>query len=246
MRKKKIALLFWFIVLATAVGVGAKLLDGTEKKIYSRAKVDEYGFSISYPLAYEAIEEEVTTTEKISQTITSSLTETSKNEDMALKLVEEVIHARSSDSELTLLIEAIKKEKTTKSLEEISKNYITMFRVFNENLEILESNIEEVEVGGVPAAKVYIYAVTTDITKTAAMTAFLIPMEDREITISFAGTKDLIDNGEKEIEKIIKSVKFYELPLESTDVSGEISGDEVDVNEIIENINTESGNVSGD
>ena len=28
MRKKKIALLFWFIILATAIGVGAKLLDG--------------------------------------------------------------------------------------------------------------------------------------------------------------------------------------------------------------------------
>ncbi len=246
MRKKKIALLFWFIVLATAIGVGAKLLDGTEKKIYSRAKVNEYGFSISYPLSYETIEEEVTTTEKISQTITSSLTETSKNENLALKLVEQVIHAKSSDSGLTLLIEAIKKEKTTKSLEEISKNYITMFRIFNENLEILESNIEEVEVGGVPAAKVYIYAVTTDITKTAAMTAFLIPMDDREITIAFSGTKNLIANSEKEIEKIIKSVKFYDLPLESENLSGEVLEDKVNVNEIIENINEESGNVSGD
>ena len=87
----------------------------------------------------------LTNKEYISQTITSSLVENAKNEDLSLTLVEKVIHAKSSDSGLTLLVEAIKKEKTQKTLEEISKNYITMFRVFNENLEILESNIEEVE-----------------------------------------------------------------------------------------------------
>ena len=75
MRKKKIALLFWFIVLATAIGVGAMLLDGVEKKFYGKAKIEEYGMTISYPMAYEAIIKEVSNTEKISQTITSSLVE---------------------------------------------------------------------------------------------------------------------------------------------------------------------------
>ncbi len=245
MRKKKIALLFWFIVLATAIGVGAKLLDGTEKKIYGKAKIDEYGMSISYPMAYEPIIEEVTNKEQISQTITTSLVEETKNEDLSLTLVEKVIHAKSSDSGLTLLVEAIKKEKTTKTLEEISKNYITMFRVFNENLEILESNIEEVEVDGIPAAKVTIHAVANDITKMPGMVSYLIPMEDREITIAFAGTRELLRNNEKEINKIIKSVKFSELPAQPN-VSGETSGDKINVNEIIENINNESGNKSGE
>lgn len=245
MRKKKIALLFWFIVLATAIGVGAKLLEGTEKKIYGKAKIDEYGMSISYPMAYEPIIEEATNKEQISQTITSSLVEETQNEDLAITLVEKVIHAKSSDSGLTLLVEAIKKEKTTKTLEEISKNYITMFRVFNENLEILESNIEEVEVDGILAAKVTIYAVANDITQMPGMVSYLIPMEDREITIAFAGTRDLLKNNEKEINKIIKSVKFSELPVQS-DVSGESSGDKINVNEIIENINNESGNKSGE
>lgn len=246
MRKKKIALLFWFIVLATAIGVGAKMLEGTEKKIYSKAQIEEYGMSISYPLAYEPIIEEITNKEYISQTITSSLVGNAKNEDLSLTLVEKVIHAKSSDSGLTLLVEAIKKEKTKKTLEEISKNYITMFRVFNENLEILESNIEEVEVDGNLAAKVTIYAVANDITKMPGMVSYLIPMEDREITIAFAGTREMLKENEKEINKIIKSVKFTELPVNNENVSGEISGDKINVNEIIENLNDESGNKSGE
>ncbi len=245
MRKKKIALLFWFIVLATAIGVGAKLLDGSEKKIYSKKTIDEYGLTISYPLSYEDIEEEGFSIEEITANITASVSETNKENGISLNLVKEVIHAKSDDSKLTLLVEAIKKEKSKKSLEEICKNYITMFKVFNEDLVVMESDYEIVEVGGYEAGKTTIYVYGKKENVYPGMISYLVPLEDREITIVFSGTKDLITTAEKEINKIINSVEFSDLKDEDlNDNSGELSGDKINANEIIDKVNSET--TSGD
>lgn len=241
MRKKKIALLFWFIILATAIGVGAKLLDGIEKKIYARKTIEEYGFSISYPKSYEDIEKEENSLEEITATITASVSETNKENGISLDLVREIVHAKSDDSRLTLLVEAIKKEKSKKDLEDICKNYITMFKVFNEELVVKESNYEIVEVGGYEAGRttIYVYGKTENVYP--GMVSYLIPLEDREITIVFSGTKDLIENAEKEINKIIDSVEFSDLKVDSlVDNSGELSGDKINANEIINKVNSES------
>ena len=73
------------------------------------------------------------------------------------------------------------------------------------------------------------------------MISYLIPLEDREITIVFSGTKDLIAAAEKEIDKIINSVEFTAIEGNSSNkTSGELSGDKIDVNEIINKVNSET------
>ena len=52
MRKKKIALLFWFIVLACAICIGLMYLKEMNKRWFKDVEISEYGLTISYPNSY--------------------------------------------------------------------------------------------------------------------------------------------------------------------------------------------------
>ncbi len=218
-RTKKILLLLLFVILASAIALGMILFDGIEYKIYKRHTFDEYAFSISYPQIYSPISQTITNNDVISNNISSILVENENPEATAITFVEEIVKVKSADSGITLLIEGIKKDKTSKSIEEICKDYITMFKVYNSNEVVLESDFEEVEIGGVKAGKttIYINGKTEDVFP--GMISYLVPLEDREITIVFVGTKTLITKADKEINKIINSVKFEML---DNNVSGEV------------------------
>ncbi|MBQ9280358.1 MAG: hypothetical protein IJ215_04885 [Clostridia bacterium] len=210
MRKKKILLLFWVLVLILAVGAEAMLIKSSSLNWYKKVRMAEYGLEISYPRAYADIENEESNYERISSTISSTITETDKNSGISVDLVKELVHAKSSSSMITLLIEGIKKDKTTKSIEDICRDHITMFRIYNENLDIASTNYQEVEVNGVKGGRVEIYTYGKRSLVYPGIISYLFPLDDREITITFTGTKEIFENHKNEIDKIINSVQFIE------------------------------------
>lgn len=223
MRKKKIALLFWFMVLAMAISIGMIYLKEMSQRWYKKVEIEEYGLVISYPKAYVDIPKEVNNIEQISNNITAIITETEIETPIVVDLVDEIIHVKSDHTGLTIYAEAIKKEKTPKTIEQICQDYIIMFKIFNSYEEVVYEEYEEVTVAGQPAGRTEIYVKGKLDYVYPGMISYLIPLEDREITIVFSGTRKLLEANEKEINKIINSVKFSELPVE--DLSGDISGD---------------------
>lgn len=210
MRKKKLLLLFWIFVLILAVGAEAMLIKGASMNWYKKTKIADYGVEISYPRTYVAIEKEESNFEKISSTISATVTETQKDNGVSVDLVKELVHVKSNASMITLLIEGLKKDKTTKTIEEICKDYITMFRIYNENATITSTNYEEVEINGVQGGRVEIYVFGKKSLVYPGIIAYLFPLDGREITITFTGTKEIFDNSREEIDRIINSVKFSE------------------------------------
>lgn len=211
MRKKKIALLFWFIVLATAICLGVIYIKEMSKYWFKDVEIPEYGLTISYPNSYIDIKKETDYTEGMIDKVTSILTKQDiDNPNISVYMVEKIIHAKSDITGMTIMVEAIKKEKTTKSIEDICKDYIVMFQVFNEYEEIIHQNYKETTVDGKAAGRteIYVKGKTDDVFP--GMVSYLIPLEDREITIVFTGTRQMLEYFEKDIQKIIDTVKFEE------------------------------------
>lgn len=233
MRKKKIALLFWFVVLATAICMGIMYLKTMSLKWYKKIEIDEYGIAISYPRSYVDIPKEESNIEQISNNITATITETDiETPGIAVELVEEIINVKSDLTGLTIYAEAIKKEKTPKTISEICKDYIIMFKVFNSTEEVLFEKYEEVVVSGMPAGRTEIYIKGRTDFVYPGMISYLIPLEDREITIVFVGTKELFDINAEEIQKIINSVDFFDIIEEENETDKNDSGESL--NETIE------------
>ena len=220
MRKKKIALLFWFIILAFAICLGVIYVKEMSKRWFKEIEVAEYGLTISYPNSYIDIQKEADYTEGMIDKVTSILTKQDiDNPNISVDMVEKIIHAKSDLTGMTIMVEAIKKEKTTKSIEDICKDYIVMFQVFNESEELIYKNYKETTVDGNPAGRTEIYVTGKTDDVFPGMISYLIPLEDREITIVFSGTRAMLEYFEKDIQKIISTVKLEEkLPEEEQPV----------------------------
>lgn len=207
MNRKNIFIIFSIIMLITFVGVTVVLVEGS--KIYWSQKriVKEYGINLSYPGAYEDIPKKDGNIEKISQNLT--ITENIKFvEDYTPAVFEELIHIKNNRSGITLLVEGLKIEKTEKTIEEICKDYTTMFKVFNPDQTLLESKYEEVIIDGKPAGKVEIFIKGKTEKIQPGIIAYLISLDDREINIVFSGTKEIFKNSNKELEKILNSIEI--------------------------------------
>ena len=211
MRKKKIALLFWFVVLASAIAAGMIYIKQCRNYWYKDVEIAEYGFKISYPNSYIDIPKEKENIEEVANNIASIIVKEDVNTPgVSVDMVEEILHARSNITNLTIYVEAIKKEKTQKSIEDICKDYLVMFRVFNEYEEVLYEEHEEVVIDGIPAGKTAVFVRGKTDGIYPGMISYLIPLEDREITVVFKGTQELFDYFEKEINKIVKSIELEE------------------------------------
>ena len=220
MRKKKIALLFWFIILATAICLGVIYVKEMSGRWFKKVEVAEYGLTISYPNSYIDIQKDPDYTEGMIDKVTSILTKQDiDNPNISVDMVEKIIHAKSDLTGMTIMVEAIKKEKTTKSIEDICKDYIVMFQVFNESEEVIYKDYEETTVDGNIAGRTEIYVTGKTDDVYPGMVSYLIPLEDREITIVFSGTREMLEYFEKDIQKIINTVKLEEkLPEEEQPV----------------------------
>ena len=123
-----------------------------------------------------------------------------------LNFVETVRNLKNELTGIRLIIEAINTEKTELDLEEICKRYVVMFQIYNEEKVIRESINEKVNIDGKEAGKVTIKVKGEE--EDSILVAYLMPLEDKEITVTFIGSESMIDKSHKEIDKIINSLKI--------------------------------------
>lgn len=209
MRNKKMILCLLVFILMFGVGMGATYVKEMLKYTYKTVKVDDYGLQLKYPRAYENIaKKQDSEVEQISTQIETIVEEYEKSGDTLLDFTKELINVKSKVSGITLLIDGIKKEKTTKTIEQICKDYIVMFKVFNSNPVIKSSKYEEVVIDGKNAGRVEMYVEGAKGKSSPGIISYLFPLDDRELTITFMGTEKLFVNNKSEINKIMNSIKL--------------------------------------
>lgn len=217
MRRKKLILLFLFLVLATAISMGLSLVKKYNAGIYKKIDFEEYGFQISYPKHYNEVIKEKVNIEKATENLMMYVTNSDEpNPELVPTFVTELLDAQSTKNGISMHIEAIKKEKTPKTIEQLCKDYCIMYQVFHEDLKIIAEEHEEISVNDMKIGKIKIYIEKREMLNDNLMfVAYLIPLEDREITISFGGTVTIMENNKNEIAKIINTLKVKELPTKT-------------------------------
>ncbi len=228
MRKKRILIALLIFFLIVLVAVVAVFLKSYSTRWNKKVEIEKYGVTLKYPRAYVDNKIEKSNVENLTSNILSTFTETEKLTISSIRQVEKVIDATSINSNINLVVEGIIKEKTKQPLEEICKNYLTMYQAFNEDYAVNVSEYEIVEIGGVQAGKVKIIFDGGLQKADAGSIAYLFPLDDREITVKFNGTNLILTAYEKEIERIINSIQFGEIDaiINSGDRVVNISDDE--------------------
>lgn len=194
-----ISLLVVLIIFGSTVG---KRLYLNTWKWY---EVEDYNFSIKLPRAYKSFETSEDGFGLNSSAFTSEyLVEV--EEKYVSKEAEVVYSGGNIINGISLMIQCLYTEKTTKTLDEISEgNYILTTIYYEDNYNIGELQKEYVQVLGSDAIRNIVDISNDDVTKT--LITYLIPLEDREITITFLGKKESVMKSMEEIEKIISQMK---------------------------------------
>ena len=169
---------------------------------------EKYNFEISYPDSYKDISKSGDGESSIINNITSNVSGEIISEYMqSLNFVETVRNMKNEVNGIRLIVEAINIEKTQLTLEEICRRYVVMFRVYNEDVVIQNSKTEIVLLDGREVGKVTL--IVKGKNESSVIIAYLISLEDREITVTFMTSETNAKLFENEINDIINSLKIY-------------------------------------
>lgn len=171
---------FIFITMLSIILILVVILIILSNKT-TKFELKEQGFSINYPIAFERISEE-------------------DNKD-------NIVFEAVDEDGIKMLIELVENKRTDKTIEEIMDNYGTTLKIFNLDSEIEVLDKKQVKIGDIIAGRIE-SKISKDNLATRA-TTLLIQKNNSEITITISGNEDAINNNEKQIEKIINSIKLY-------------------------------------
>lgn len=207
MKKTGYKLILIIVLLGIMLGIGSFLFERIKENKLVKHEYEQYNFEISYSNLYKD-EKESGDSEK---NILSNLTVTESGEQISdymknLKFVEVLEELKNNKKQIRMIIEAINKEKTQLTMEEICKRYVVMFKVYNEDANIVTTDKELTKINGEEVGKVTIEVEGKK--ENSILIAYLISLPDREITVTFITPKKFFENNEKEINRIIKSIKF--------------------------------------
>lgn len=207
MKKTGYKLILIIVLLGIMLGIGSFLFERIKENKLVKHEYEQYNFEISYSNLYKD-EKESGDSEK---NILSNLTVTESGEQISdymknLKFVEVLEELKNNKKQIRMIIEAINKEKTQLTMEEICKRYVVMFKVYNEDANIVTTDNELTKINGEEVGKVTIEVEGKK--ENSILIAYLISLPDREITVTFITPKKFFENNEKEINRIIKSIKF--------------------------------------
>ena len=144
-------------------------------------KSKEFGIEITYPYYYTKI----------------------KSNNNILKIFD-------STNGIEINITAIKTEKTKLTIEEIMERYIVTAQASNyyNNYIINEISSQTIEIDNNKIGKVELLIQGKENFKSIIL---LMPLEEREITITINGSIEIIDNNIEKINNIIDTIKLYDL-----------------------------------
>lgn len=207
MKKTGYKLILIIVLLGIILGIGSFLFERIKENRLVKHEYEQYNFEISYSNLYKD-EKESGVSEK---NILSNLTVTESGEQISdymknLKFVEVLEELKNDTKQIRLIIEAINKEKTQLTMEEICKRYVVMFKIYNDEAKIVTTEKEVIQINGEQTGKVTIEVEGKK--ENSILIAYLISLPDKEITVTFITPKKFFENNEKEINRIIKSIKF--------------------------------------
>lgn len=207
MKKTGYKLILIIVLLGIILGIGSFLFERIKENRLVKHEYEQYNFEISYSNLYKD-EKESGDSEK---NILSNLTVTESGEQISdymknLKFVEVLEELKNDKKQIRLIIEAINKEKTQLTMEEICKRYVVMFKIYNDEAKIVSTEKEVIQINGEQIGKVTIEVEGKK--ENSILIAYLISLPDKEITVTFITPKKFFENNEKEINRIIKSIKF--------------------------------------
>lgn len=207
MKKTGYKLILIIVLLGIILGIGSFLFERIKENRLVKHEYEQYNFEISYSNLYKD-EKESGDSEK---NILSNLTVTESGEQISdymknLKFVEVLEELKNDKKQIRLIIEAINKEKTQLTMEEICKRYVVMFKIYNDEAKIVTTEKEVIQINGEQIGKVTIEVEGKK--ENSILIAYLISLPDKEITVTFITPKKFFENNEKEINRIIKSIKF--------------------------------------
>lgn len=207
MKKTGYKLIVIIVLLGIILGIGSFLFERIKENKLVKHEYEQYNFEISYSNLYKD-EKKSGDSEK---NILSNLTVTESGEQISdymknLKFVEVLEELKNDKKQIRLIIEAINKEKTQLTMEEICKRYVVMFKIYNDEAKIVTTEKEVIQINGEQIGKVTIEVEGKK--ENSILIAYLISLPDKEITVTFITPKKFFENNEKEINRIIKSIKF--------------------------------------
>lgn len=207
MKKRGYIILISILLLGVLIGIGRFVIKEYMNNKFEKHAIEKYGFEISYPKSYK----EVVISGDDKKGILSGITTSESGEQISeyiqnLNFAETVKNLKNEVNGIKLLIEAISIEKTTLSLEEICDRYVVMFQIYNEERIIKDSKFEIIKINEEDVGKVTIRVKGEN--EDAMVVAYLLSLDDKEITVTFIGTETLLAKRENEINKIINSLKI--------------------------------------
>ena len=171
--------------------------------------IPSYSFKVKLPRAYKDAQLKEDDGTGIAYSAFLTDTNITMNEEYVAKSPERVYYGANSLNGIHMMIQCLSTPKTDRSLEDIADSQHVLIRIFYEDdFEISSTQKEFVDVMGTSGVRT-----VTDLTNddgTITIINYLIPMEDKEVTISFYGLKDNINKAEEEIERIISEMKSIE------------------------------------
>lgn len=194
-----LCILFLLVLLAIPLKNGAKYIFLNTWKNY---EISKYNINFKLPRAYKELEDDTSSSE-ISSLISTN-TNVKVNEEYISQKPEVVYSGGSSLNGISMMVECFSTSKTTKTLDQIADNQHVLVRIYYEdNYKVSEPTKEFLTILGTDAV-----STTTELTNkkgVKTLIQYLVPMSDKEVTITFMGEKENVEKSMNEIEKIVKS-----------------------------------------
>lgn len=199
-----VLIIFLIILFAPFIKSGVELLYLNS---WTWHKIGEYNFSIKLPRAYKDYEVDYAGEKyAINSSIFDVDVTVEENNEYMKKVPETVYNGGNILNGVGLTIQCLKTDKTTKTLDEIAESHHVLVSInYDDEYEIGELQKEFVKILGNDSVMTSI-----DMTKgkeEKTLVTYLLPLEDREITIMFFGNRKNISNSIEEIREIVSKIK---------------------------------------
>lgn len=169
--------------------------------------ISKYNFEVKLPRAYKDISVNNSDITGISSSAYTTDTNVKINEEYVAQAPEVVYYGGNILNGISMMIQCLTTEKTDRTLDDIADSQHILVKIYYE---------DDYTIGD--AKKEFVTVLDTDAVRTSTdLTAeeeektivnYLVPMEDKEVTITFLGKKASIEKAQEEIEKIINQMKI--------------------------------------
>ncbi len=201
-------ILLGMLILFIACIFAKPVKNGVEYVYYNTWKnYDLSGYNLKFSLPRGYIEEEIDSDSSIlNASAFTTDTNVKVNQEYVTQKPEVIYKGKNKLNGISLSVEYLNTEKTTRTLDEIAENYYTLIRIYYEDkYKIGEYKKEYVKVLDTDAVRVEVDMTVKE--NLLTFVTYLVPTDTREVTITFLGNSDEIDKNITKIEKIVSKFK---------------------------------------